>query len=202
MIIVLVNILIRVVVHFFIDMHRMIYNIKTKTMIVTPPKCGTTILHHVLCTFPNFWYVLGPTKWDTTSKHCSANDIKTNEIIIDRWVLLIRHPVARMISMWKHQRTYDKYEGSLADFINNRDLTDGWYAPCTDYCDNPNAVLRQENLYDDCVRVLGLQLGGLRSDRMNDSKFSYSPIARETELLHQAASTVYASDMKVGQYEI
>jgi len=180
----------------------MIYHIKSRTMIVTPPKCGTTIMHHVLCKVPNYWYVLGPAKWDTTTKHCSARNIHTNEITIVRWVLLMRHPIDRMISMWKHRKSYDRYDGSLSDFINHHNLAAGWYAPCVDYCDHIDAVIHQENLFDDCKKVLGFEFGDLKKERMNDSKFSYEPSEEEKILLIHAAQTIYTNDLRVGEYEV
>lgn len=180
----------------------MIYNIKTKTIIVTPPKCGTTILHDVLCRFPNYWYILGPTKWDTTSKHCSARDIHTNEIQIRHTVLLMRNPVDRMISMWKHRKSYDLYEGDLCDFVNHHNLFAGWYAPCTSYVERADKVLHQETLYEDCKKVLNIELPDLLERRMNNSQFSHKTTEEEALLLKQAAHTIYHDDLRVGQYEV
>jgi len=180
----------------------MIYDIKTRTVVVTPPKCGTSILHHVMCKFPNYWYILGPAKWDTTSKHCSSKDIHTTEIKIEKTVLLMRNPVDRMISMWKHRRSYDKYEGSLIDFVNHHNLSAGWYAPCTSYCGEVDAVLHQETLFEDCKKVLGVHLDEMLALRMNNSQFSYDPTPEERDLLKQAAHTIYHEDLRVGQYEV
>ena len=180
----------------------MIYDIKTNTIIATPPKCGTSILHHVMCKFPNYWYILGPAKWDTTSKHCSTHDIHTAEISIKRTVLLMRNPVDRMVSMWKHRRSYDKYEGSLSDFVNDHNLSSGWYAPCTTHCEKPDAVLHQETLFEDCKKVLGVQLSELLELRMNNSQFKYDPTPEEAELLREAAHAIYHEDLRVGKYEV
>lgn len=180
----------------------MIYDIKTRTIIATPPKCGTTILHHVMCGFPNYWYILGPAKWDTTSKHCSISNIHTTEIKIERTVLLMRNPIDRMISMWKHRRSYDKYEESLSGFIRNNNLSSGWYAPCTTYCEKVDAVLHQETLFEDCKKELGIQLDELLELRMNNSQFKYEPTQEEKELLKQATHAIYHEDLRVGQYEV
>lgn len=194
----------------------MIYNIFTKQMIITPPKTGTTILHNLLCALPNFWYVLGPAKWDTTTKHAPSSVLKTHEIKVDKWILMIRHPSDRIISMWKHRRSYDNYDDSLEDFINHHNLMAGWYAPCTSYVDKIDGIIRQEHMYDDCMKILTVvnpktegkpieklieQLEKLKESRMNDSKFKYVPTEHETELLQYATETIYHKDLKVGGYD-
>lgn len=180
----------------------MIYDFKHKTGILTPPKCGTTILHDVLCKFPTYWYVLGAASWDTTTKHCGAHVINTSEIQIERWVLLIRHPVDRMISMWKHRRTYDGYEGDLTKFVITQNLHLGWYAPCASYGDDIDGVIRQEYMYEDCQKIIYRDLPELQSRSMNKSKFEYQPTEEELEILNETAQTVYSDDLRLGKYEI
>lgn len=180
----------------------MIYDIRSNTCIITPPKCGTTILHHVLCKLPKYWYVVGPAKWDSTTKHCSAKDIHTNEIKIKRWVLLMRHPIDRMVSMWKHRRSYDGYDGTLSDFVNHHNLSAGWYAPCTSYADKIDAIIHQETIFEDCKSILNQQFDELLAEKANVSKFSYDPTEEEYGILCQAANTIYYDDLRVGGYEI
>jgi hypothetical protein len=195
----------------------MIYNVLTKQMIITPPKTGTTVLHHLLCKMPNFWYILGPARWDTTTKHAPAKVIQTHEIKVEEWILMVRNPIDRLISMWKHRKSYDGYYDGLEDFINHHNLGLGWYAPCTSYIDRIDGVIRQENLYEDCMSVLTKDdprmgeelmddlkavLERLKDYRMNDSQFEHIPTEDEAVLLQHAAETFYSEDLRVGGYEI
>ncbi len=179
----------------------MIYDIKTKTIIVTPPKCGSTILHHVLCKMPNFWYILGPSKWDTTTKHCLSKSISTRELTIKRWILLLRNPYNRLISMWNHRVSYDNYDGSLSDFINHHNLASGWYAPATSYIEKIDGIIKQEDIFNDCSTLFEGDFSELKRERMNISVRKHKVDEDENVLLENAVNTIYLNDIQVGGYE-
>ena len=143
----------------------MIYHYPTRTLIVTPPKTGSSSLHHALCTQRGFYYVLAMAQWGRVSKHCSLDELgneppEFSEVHDRRTVLTVRHPTRRLISMYRHHLGYGEFSGCFEKWVEAREHDGGgvkWLRSCHSHLCGRKAdgVIHTETLDQD-LGLLGL----------------------------------------------
>lgn len=90
-----------------------------KVCIVTPPKCGTTSLHHVMC--PPGHFCEGPQLDNVVGKHTWVLPFFVRSNIEDFTILIAtRHPYRRLLSLYGHYKSWwEQPDTTFEDFIFN-----------------------------------------------------------------------------------
>lgn len=122
----------------------MIFLRKEKTIIFTPPKCGSTTLNHVFTETPNVNSIIcnGPQLGlPHIEKHTNVLPFEvqnyhyhTNKV--GRIAIAVRNPYTRALSIYNHYLQFDTPEkdiNSFADFVKYRLVTGGHYFSQTLY---------------------------------------------------------------------
>lgn len=99
----------------------MIADLETKTLIVTPPKCACTSLHKFFCEQHKGIYIVGPSGADgRVDKHTPITPME-----FEGWrkLLVVRHPLDRLVSLWHHCVRYRarEYAAGTWDFAEHVD---------------------------------------------------------------------------------
>ena len=147
------------------------------TAIMTPPKCATHTLHDALCAPPHCGQsVVGPVagNQDLLDRHVRS---WPNEVVGFRRVVVVRHPLDRLVSLYLHLARWDAAFGRatpafwfFAQQVGRRELSDPFYAwSVSQWLAGVEfeAVLRVESL------ASGLSNLGLGVDRLPLRNASY-----------------------------
>lgn len=116
----------------------MLYNHDSNTLIYTPPKTGSSMLHHVLC--PRGWiYVMGPQVDGLIETH--TMDVPWRFTVEPDAVsyFICRDPVDRALSLYSHWKqwwkrpngTFDEFTREVVGGIEFFTFDLVWYYKCT-----------------------------------------------------------------------
>ena len=86
-----------------------------KLLILTPPKCGSTSLHALLCQQENSVFIIGPQLDGRIDKHTSRIPFDFRNY---KRYIVVRDPYTRFLSLYKHHLLFNDYE-PIDDFIKN-----------------------------------------------------------------------------------
>ena len=167
----------------------MIAHWPTKTVIITPPKCGSTSLHKMLGSAGGI-IVVGPAPWwpEELTQHLAT----VPGMFAEDWrrVLLIRKPVDRLTSLytfWQRYRTMPPFSEWVArlEVPESINMT----SRCVDFAERWDDVIRCEHLRGDVRRVLGVDVPDCCENKAERRK----PIPTQTEI--DRLEYLYAEDM-------
>lgn len=88
-------------------------------LLITPPRCGSTSLHHALCQESNGVYIMGP-QLDAArpiEKHTFAIP---HQAIHYKKYIVVRNPYDRISSFYHHYCKYSKNPIGFRDYIEQR----------------------------------------------------------------------------------
>ena len=143
----------------------MLVNVGTKVVLVTPPRCGSTVCHHVLAARGWIW-VIGPVGSDwTQTQH--TTEVPHDFGGYECW-MLVREGLPRWVSLYKHQMKYgwplDGVE-SFDDFILKALTSDHWFLRgLTWYSSNIMTVVDGERIKVQVSRFVELKDLGVEEE--------------------------------------
>lgn len=170
----------------------MIYHTKSKTMIITPTRCGSVTLHETLTKNENFINVT-TYEYGRNTIHGSYNSIDKTYFKIDKCVLLIRNPIDRLTSIFN----YYKYK-DIKQFLNDFDQYDRKFKPCCSYLHKIGGIIKTENLRVDVNDIFGIDFEQLDVIYENSSNAT----CNDVDAFKSLSRTIYSKDELAGGYNI
>ena len=171
----------------------MIYHTKSKTMIITPTRCGSVTLHKILGNNSDF-VIATTVECGENTIHGTQNSIDHTHFNIDRYVLLIRNPVDRIKSIFHHYSYINTKQ-----FLNDFDQYDRRFKQCTSYLQKIDDTIKTENMRLDVDRIFNIDFEQLDVIYDNYSEHMHSV---DINIFKSLSRTLYHKDILVGGYDI
>jgi hypothetical protein len=174
----------------------MIYHEESKTVIVTPTRCGSVTLHKALCGHNSFVKLI-TTENNEHTIHGTYESINRSSLDIRRNILLIRNPFDRMLSIFNSQNYND-----VDELLCNFNIKSRTFKPCSEYLDIIDDIIRIENAADDIKSLFDIDIDQFESLYENSSSYDISFDIDDLRSIKTLVATKYYKDMKIGRYEI
>ena len=175
----------------------MIVNIQSRSVILTPSKCGST---SILYSIKRPWLpCLGPSSWDleNVSPHQDLHFSKIEYKDIHLVGIVVRNPYDRALSLY-HQRCRDEdFEGcTFTEWIETYPYEFPFFYPYSRLLNNktPDFVIHLENIDEEFYKYTNCKI---TFSKIHEGGYSYKLTHSEKRKIRK----VYEDDFTLGRYD-